>query len=449
MRIKNGFFIKDLRLTPLVISTFLAGFAFLLKDYNLSITGSLSVFAVFALLFAIRNGIALSKTKIAALFLAVSITSMALMPWAKFEIRLFATIIAADVSILYVIVSRPDQNDVRVSMKILASLALTLSVYAIAIGVYPNFYYNFISRLLPQSTRELIERGFRYHYGIYVGRESFVVSYFAFFGIVISLNTLMISGQRAKGRIRHIMMVLVCIIAIVMQNRKAELLMTAIVVLILFFSNVNKTSLNKKVKRLIAFALIVIVFLAFGSYLLENGYLSRYETFFALLQNGGGSRSVDISTGRFIIWARAWKLFKNNPIIGIGWGNFSLYMTDYYNSVTGVQVANVHNDYLQLLCETGIVGFLCFTLPMLYILSRTLKCIRQQNKTNSGNDLCKIALSTSFATQLFFLMLCFIDPVWYKLFAWLFYGVAVNFLVYAETEKQSIVSRGSIMYELG
>lgn len=62
---------------------------------------------------------------------------------------------------------------------------------------------------------------------------------------------------------------------------------------------------------------------------------------------------------RFLLWQTAWNYFVGSPVIGVGWGNFTaLYGLDLTSFNPG-ELA-VHNIYLQLLSETGLVGFVSF-----------------------------------------------------------------------------------------
>ena len=63
-----------------------------------------------------------------------------------------------------------------------------------------------------------------------------------------------------------------------------------------------------------------------------------------------------LTAGRYFIWKKAWELFLENPIIGIGLGSFPY----RYSLRTGDCGRAVHNAYLKFLVETGIIGFLFF-----------------------------------------------------------------------------------------
>ena len=66
------------------------------------------------------------------------------------------------------------------------------------------------------------------------------------------------------------------------------------------------------------------------------------------------------AVGRVLLWATAWDYFLHSPVMGVGWGNFvDLYGSDLTSLVPPGLYA-VHNIYLQLLAETGLVGFVAF-----------------------------------------------------------------------------------------
>lgn len=69
---------------------------------------------------------------------------------------------------------------------------------------------------------------------------------------------------------------------------------------------------------------------------------------FDLLLSDGGS-------GRVSIWENGWKLFVENPLTGIGIYNFLGYNTSIFGDKH-----YMHNTYLEVLTESGIIGFVLF-----------------------------------------------------------------------------------------
>jgi O-antigen ligase len=62
--------------------------------------------------------------------------------------------------------------------------------------------------------------------------------------------------------------------------------------------------------------------------------------------------------GRLALWAEAWDLFRDYPVVGCGLG--SLENASLRPSPMLRRVHHAHNDYLQLLVELGILGFPIF-----------------------------------------------------------------------------------------
>lgn len=62
---------------------------------------------------------------------------------------------------------------------------------------------------------------------------------------------------------------------------------------------------------------------------------------------------------RMDMWAAAWQMAKDHPLLGIGWGAFK-YVYPVYNELiqeAGIVIFHAHNMYLNILAETGLAGF--------------------------------------------------------------------------------------------
>jgi O-antigen ligase len=66
--------------------------------------------------------------------------------------------------------------------------------------------------------------------------------------------------------------------------------------------------------------------------------------------------------GRQVIWPLALKAFSTSPLVGIGLGGSTgILMTTYGGAMGGV----IHNEYLRLLVDTGVIGTALFALAVL------------------------------------------------------------------------------------
>ncbi len=69
---------------------------------------------------------------------------------------------------------------------------------------------------------------------------------------------------------------------------------------------------------------------------------------------------------RFIAWRAAWKDFKNHPLLGSGYGNFAItfdkyFDADFYNYTrSGTYFDRAHNNLIDIVSTTGILGFLAY-----------------------------------------------------------------------------------------
>lgn len=75
-------------------------------------------------------------------------------------------------------------------------------------------------------------------------------------------------------------------------------------------------------------------------------------------------------------------IIKDRPIFGIGLGNFRNTLAEGRDSTTaigGVFINPVHNGYLEIISETGIIGFI---LLFYFVKQQLMKAIKQLNKQN-------------------------------------------------------------------
>jgi O-antigen ligase len=79
---------------------------------------------------------------------------------------------------------------------------------------------------------------------------------------------------------------------------------------------------------------------------------------------------------RLGIWAGAGLIFLSHPIAGIGYGNFKTVLTETIRVPEGFML-DAHNLYMELLAETGILGFFAFLVLAGTVIRRAIRMYSQ------------------------------------------------------------------------
>lgn len=165
---------------------------------------------------------------------------------------------------------------------------------------------------------------------------------FSFF-IIITSVIIYLSGERAA----FIFVILTFLYLIIMVNEYSKyitILFSIIVVLIATFSFNNEKISDRMIKRTLEQAGISNGF---------NNFSSHHK-------------------GHYLV---ALDLFKNNKVFGVGPKNFQneCIADKKYQSDPYICTNHPHNTYLQLLSETGIVGFIIISIIFFYLCFLSLK----------------------------------------------------------------------------
>lgn len=155
-------------------------------------------------------------------------------------------------------------------------------------------------------------------------------------------------------------------------SRTGVILLVIAQALIIFMEPQNKI----KFGHLLIFSLAFVVVLLFSENLF--GYI---ETFVPAIQQG-----TDTVGLRYNLWRAGWNMWIDHPVKGVGLGMFINEVGPYIYRLEGPHVwrSVAHNTYIQVLSETGIVGFLLFMLLIYFSIRNFL------NKKISSIEMIKI-----------------------------------------------------------
>ncbi len=83
----------------------------------------------------------------------------------------------------------------------------------------------------------------------------------------------------------------------------------------------------------------------------------------------------DISSGRLHFWSVALQIFAANPVFGAGLDAFGVAFTAYDSRSGMFRVEHAHNEYLQMLADGGIIGFVCIASFIVFLVRKGLTAI--------------------------------------------------------------------------
>lgn len=178
----------------------------------------------------------------------------------------------------------------------------------------------------------------------------------------------LISSDNLQKSILLLFLLGIMILALILSKSRMGIF-SALSSLIFFYLAYSSFTRNKlQISWMIIFVLAVAVL-----YGLLIGIYPVFERFL-LIKSG--------EPGRILVWIDMMSIIKDFTLFGTGLGTFSYVYPLYKKSVEQpIVYVYAHNDYLQLMVETGILGFLSImTALSLYIFSSFKDLIRLKQK---------------------------------------------------------------------
>ena len=272
------------------------------------------------------------------------------------------------------------------SKKIIRTILIVFGIIAI-LGLFiqiviPSFYYSNIGSLITNtSVEQKISRSDRGYIG-FTGSQGQNAQILVF----ASAAVFCLSDNQKK--ITNILLFLLFAIGVFLCGERSSDLIVLICPLLLVVLSQKKLE-----KTFLTIICILMVTIAFATIFFNN--LDFFENVY-LFKNIVTSikdylKGEDITSGRTELFKMAIEQFEKKPFFGIGINNFM--------NATGAYT-QVHNAYLQVLCEQGIFGLILFLLPLFYFLFYTIRNIRLGVKSNS-----KKLLLFSLYCQIYFIFM--------------------------------------------
>lgn len=291
---------------------------------------------------------------------------------------------------------------------------IVYAVFTVLSFLSPSLYLNHIVNLFPANKAKLIKL---YNQGSISGLTSHYSTNGMFLatGLVISAAKYNSNKQR-----KNLALIILFLITLLMTGKRAHVLFGVAAIFVLYFySQSNEKAINKWAKTL-----GIILFVGCAGFIVISafpGLAGMFIRFRDTLEGG------DVSNGRFELWSLAVDAFMENPVFGIGWKQYRNIVSPLFSTKTAF---DTHNVYLQLLCETGIIGFTIYLIWFVEIFGMTVRLFKKisMNKSNLVEQNYLVGFSLIYQT--FFFLYCFTGNPLYEMYMYIPYFLSCSVTLY-------------------
>lgn len=217
-------------------------------------------------------------------------------------------------------------------------------------------------------------------FGTFINRHHFA----AFMNMAIGLTLGLLYGNSTKSDKRLLLMISLGLmgIALIFTGSRGGILSLFGVIAFVTLLNITgrkkneedfdgeSGSFNLQKNFLLIGGGLALIIVLIGSALFFGGESSVERAL-------GIGKQGDVSNGRIHFWQTAWQIFLNNPIFGAGLDSFPVAFTKYDTWNGNFRVEQAHNEYLQILADGGILGFVCLAAFVFLLYKNGLRIIRQ------------------------------------------------------------------------
>lgn len=348
----------------------------------------------------------------------------------------------------YLLFMEPTGKGVQRAFAAIHVMSILFSLYIMVVMLWPDLFWKNIYPHLSKVSQEQADWLLPMGYGVPVGGSATYTDYVISIALLCNLARIFVDDAPVSKK-RFAFIVLssgLYISAILLMGRRSEVLAIGAAGLIMLVLHWKAADRAQRRRRLAAIGAILIALVVILTPFVMGGHMDRYVTLIqsilpfdptpALPTDPSTGETLppdptdptlpllpdrptadELTSGRIGLWKKAWELFKENPVFGIGWEQFMNH-NKYEHEV--------HNTYLQWLCEAGIIGFILLMTPLVFMWLMTLKrtlYYRRKGK-NAPYGLKKMNF-VSLGMQTFLLAVNLIDPAFYHLNYFCFFALVV------------------------
>ncbi len=209
----------------------------------------------------------------------------------------------------------------------------------------------------------------------------------------------------------------VCIVTILYTYSRGDFLALGVVALLAIIQQPRRPLIP--VFLLLAFGLLAYQ-------VLPDQYTQRIRSLLQVIPGASNSVTLDASIqARAATDAVGWTMFTQNPIFGVGVGNFNTRYLEYARQLglgQNVETQSAHNLFLQVAAERGILGFLSFA-AIIYFTFRALALAKGLFAKQNMNEFANLSAAMSVGLIGYLVAAIFLHDAYIR-YLWLLVGIA-------------------------
>lgn len=180
----------------------------------------------------------------------------------------------------------------------------------------------------------------------------------------------------------------------------------------------GKAALSFAVRAAVPAVLTAVVLVALLSIPQTSGGVQGNFTHVGERVTSFGNAEDSSFAWRLVVWKESLKKFAQSPVLGVGFGESVAIQMDEYHSV--VEIRNMHNSWLAIIIQTGIVGGV-FLLGYIFIIVKSLFVEARKHTTLGQMDF--VILGLLVFQGFVFLFQPYLETNFFNMFFWVTLGI--------------------------
>lgn len=221
--------------------------------------------------------------------------------------------------------------------------------------------------------------------GVFWNRAAVATHYITL--CMFSLGLFCFSDEKRKNLICFFLFLLPCYLWVFRTNIMGSMIALAIFVFIRYRF--------KSIPFILVFAFLSIASIFYIPSVKKKMYFRPDEVTMTDFLTGNVDEDNINTSGRKNVWKVVTPFYENNKLIGAGTGTTQDFTYNKMKSLIGIggEGAQIHSDFLLLLCDNGIVGLILYLLPYIAALFHCLITYRQSQ--SNVIRLCAVVTASS------------------------------------------------------